>query len=126
MKFNYENLEITNLTLQLINEIYILTKKFPQSEQYCLVSQIKRSATSILLNIAEGSGKYSKLDFARFIRNSIGSTLETDANLKIALNQKFISNRDYDLARKLIEKIFYKLIAFEKSLIGKRKNEKSL
>lgn len=120
MKFNYENLQISQISLTLINSIYLLTKKFPFKENYILGAQIKRSVTSILLNIAEGSGKYSKVDFARFVRNSIGSLLETDANLKIAYELKYISASDLKPVRLLIEELYYKLIAFEKSLIGKR------
>ena len=120
MKFNYEKLDITELSLELIAKIYTICEKFPKSETFGLCSQIKRSSTSVLLNIAEGSGKFSRSDFARYIRNSIGSVLETDANLKIALSQKFIEQNDIDGIRKLIEKLYYKLIGFEKSLIGKR------
>lgn len=121
MKFNYENLQISQLSLELINQVYIISEKFPSKENYILNAQIKRSTTSVLLNIAEGSGKYSKLDFARYIRNSIGSLLETDANLKIAFKLKYIIEKDLKPIRLLIEELYFKLIAFEKSLIGKRR-----
>lgn len=124
MKFNYEKLEIADLSLNLINDIYLITKKFPNNEQFVLVAQIKRSVISILLNIAEGSGKFSKIDFARFIRNSIGSLLETDANLKIANRLNYIDDQTSKTLRPKIEQLYFKLIAFEKSLIGKRKDLK--
>lgn len=120
MKFNYENLEISKLSLELVDDIYKITRKFPTKEEFVLVTQIKRSSISVLLNIAEGSGKYSRVDFARYIRNSIGSLLETDASLKIVHRQKYISKEELTTIRSKIEELYYKLIAFEKSLIGRR------
>lgn len=120
MKFNYENLEVSQLALELITQVYLLCKKFPSEEKFGLSSQIKRSVNSILLNIAEGSGKYSKVDFSRFIRMALGSLLETDAGIKIAIKLKYVSEKDVIGLRKLIEKLYYKLIGLEKSLIGKR------
>lgn len=120
MKFNYENLKVSQLSLDLINLIYNIIKKFPKNEEFVITAQLKRSVSSILLNIAEGSGKYSKQDFARYIRNSIGSLLEVDATLKIALNQNYITAEELMPVRAKIEELYYKLIAFEKSLIGRR------
>ena len=57
--------------------------------------QIKRSTISISLNIAEGIGKSSPKDFANFIRIAIGSLIETDASLKIAVDLNFITQTDY-------------------------------
>ena len=121
MKFNYENLEISKLSLELIDIVYNLTNKFPKEEMFGLGSQLKRSASSVLLNIAEGSGKYSKQDFARYIRNAIGSLIETHAGIKIVQKRKYISETEQKNIKQIIEKLFYKLIAFEKSLIGKRR-----
>lgn len=83
MRFNYEKLQITELALDLIVKIYQITKGWPREEMFGLVMQARRASYSILLNIAEGSGRGSKQDFARFIRQAIGSTLELDATLTI-------------------------------------------
>ena len=73
------------------------------------------------MNIAEGSGRHSKKDFARFIRNAIGSLLETDACFKIAIDLAYLEDKKYqDEIHPLLEELFYKLIGFEKFLIGKR------
>ena len=69
MKFNHENLEVYKLAMELVLKIYILADKLPSIEVYGLRSQLTRSVVSISLNIAEGSGKYSDNDFARFLRN---------------------------------------------------------
>ena len=119
--FNYEKLEVVKLAYKLLDKIYLIVKKFPPEEKFVLTSQVRRAGISIVLNIAEGSGRHSKKDFARYIRNAIGSLLEVDACFKIAINRKYITLKDYNSGvHPLIEELFYKLIGFEKSLIGKR------
>ena len=100
----------------LVTEVYKLAEKLPRKELYGLRIQLTRSVDSIHLNIAEGSGKYSRDDFARFVRNAIGSLLETDTNLKIAMNLKYLSDEDYSRVDKTIEKLYFKLVALYKSL----------
>ena len=117
MKFKYEDLEIWQLALELIKSVYELLKKFPQDEKYDLVSQGKRAVVSIALNIAEGSGRHTDRDFSVFINRAITSLQEVDGVLKIALKLNYIENEDYQLVAPLIEKEYYKLIAFDKSLI---------
>jgi four helix bundle protein len=116
MKFKHEDLEVFQLAMRLVAEIYKLTDKLPSKEYYGLRSQLTRSVISIPLNIAEGSGKFSKLDFARFTRNAIGSLLETDTCLKIAINLKYLIIKDYIRAEPLLKELYFKLIALYKSL----------
>jgi len=119
MKFHHEDLEVYKLAMTLVVETYKLSKKLPSSELYGLKSQLTRSVTSIPLNIAEGSGKHSNDDFARFLRNAIGSLLETDTNLKIAISLEYLSREDYFEVDKIIEKLYFKLVAFCKTLKNK-------
>ena len=116
MKFKCENLEVYKLSRELIIQVYQITKKFPQSEKYGLRSQIRRSVTSIALNIAEGSAKSTNKDFANFIRTAIGSLVETDTSLKIAIDLNFITEKDYSRVDELLEKIYFKLIGLHKYL----------
>ena len=117
MKFKYEDLEIWQLASELIKSVYELLKKFPQDEKYDLVSQGKRAVVSIALNIAEGSGRHTDRDFSVFINRAITSLQEVDGVMKIALKLNYIENEDYQLVSPLLEKEYYKLIAFDKSLI---------
>jgi len=120
MKFKYEELEVWQLAIEITKVVYKILKKFPKDERYDLVSQGKRAVVSIALNIAEGSGRHTDKDFAVFVNRSISSLQETDAVLKIGIQLGFIGNEDYRLAEPILEKEYYKLIAFEKTL---RKNE---
>jgi len=85
MEFRYENLDLTQLILYLIKQVYWLTAKFPNEEKWILVAQIRRAVNSILLNLAEGSARKSKKDFARFINIALGSLVETHAGLLIGV-----------------------------------------
>jgi len=117
MKFKYEDLEIWQLALELIRAIYALLKNFPKDEKYDLVSQGKRAVVSVALNIAEGSGRHTDKDFSVFINRAITSLQEIDAVLKIGITLNYITDRDYQLVVPLIEKEYYKLIAFDKTLV---------
>ena len=117
MKFGFEDLEVWHLSLDLIDRTYEIADKLPQDELYNLISQIKRAAISVSLNIAEGSERHHKRDFGRFIRLSIGSLLEVAASLKIAIRRNYINQEDLDEnISPLLEKLYFKLIALEKSL----------
>lgn len=115
MKFKFEELIVWQLSLEVIKGVYYLTKKFPDDEKFGMTSQIKRAATSINLNIAEGSGRGTKKDFANFVRNAIGSTIEVIACLRIAKQQDFFQINIEGLENKLQE-LYFKLIALDKSL----------
>lgn len=117
MKFKYEDLEIWQLALELIEVIYKLLKKFPAEEKYDLVSQGKRAVVSIALNIAEGSGRHTDKDFSLFINRAITSLQEVDGVLKIGMKLNYISDENYQFVVPLIEKEYYKLVAFDKALI---------
>lgn len=69
MKHNFKNLNIWKLSIDLANDIYILTDGFPKAEEFGLKSQIRRCSVSIASNIAEGSSRSSNKDFNRFFRN---------------------------------------------------------
>ena len=117
MKFGFEELEVWDLALEMIDEVYGIAEKFPPLELYNLSSQLRRAAISVSLNIAEGSGRHQKKDFARFVRLSIGSLLEVVAALKVAIRRNYITQADYDASvSPLLEKLYFKLIALEKSL----------
>lgn len=97
--------------MNLVTEIYQLTNTFPSNERFGLISQMQRAAVSIPTNIAEGSAKTSNKDFARFLEMSIGSSLELETELTIALNLKYI-----DLL--IFENIQDKIIELQKMITG--------
>src|SRR6266480_1928663 len=77
--FKFESLRVYQLALDYVDLVYDVAAKLPRSEDYNLGSQIKRAATSIALNIAEGSTGQSDPEQARFLSMAIRSLLETVA-----------------------------------------------
>jgi four helix bundle protein len=91
---DYRRLEVWRRADDLTVEVYKLTERFPTSEQFELTSQIRRAAYSIPTNIAEGAGRRSNRDFARFIDISIGSSTELEYQLHLANRLGYIEPPD--------------------------------
>ena len=92
--FNFEKLNVYIDSVSLALDIYRLTKKFPRDEIFGLVSQLRRAAVSISLNIAEGSSRTRK-DFSRFLDMARGSCYELIPLLKISLELRYIAKAEY-------------------------------
>lgn len=75
--------------MDLVEKVYRLTYEFPKEEQYGIISQMRRCAVSIPSNIAEGSRRGTKKDFAHFLIISFGSAGELETQLKIAKRLEF-------------------------------------
>jgi four helix bundle protein len=89
--FNFEKLETWHKAIAFANTVYGSTKSFPDSERFGLTSQLRRAAVSIPSNIAEGSARSSRSDFARFIEIATGSLFEVVSQLAIAKTQGFLN-----------------------------------
>ena len=88
---NFRNLKVWQLSVDFVTAIYQLTTLFPNDEKFGLSSQIKRSAVSIPSNIAEGSGRGSNKEFARFLSISLSSSYELETQLIVANQLKFLT-----------------------------------
>ena len=73
----FEDLECYQLALQVLREVYSIAKRLPPEERYNLADQMRRAATSVVLNIAEGYGRYHYQDSLRFYYIARGSLEET-------------------------------------------------
>lgn len=91
MPFGFENLEIWHAARGFAKSVYPLTAKFPRHEDYGLHSQMNRAANSIVLNIAEGSGRNSDKAFDNFLEIAVGSTFEVAAASFRALDEHYIT-----------------------------------
>ena len=95
---SFEELPMWKDARKFTNKIYNLTKKFPSREVCGLNSQITRAAVSIMSNIAEGFDRLSSREFIRFLVISRGSISEVQNDLYIALDLKYISQNEFQLA----------------------------
>lgn len=94
---DFKTLDIWKRGISLSKMIYVLSREFPAEEKFGLQSQIRRAATSIPINIAEGCGRDSLKDFAHFIHIAEGSASELECELIIAVELGFIT--DYQAFR---------------------------
>jgi four helix bundle protein len=92
MPFKFEKLEVWQLALDYIDLIYEIADQLPRSEEYNLKSQITRAATSVALNIAEGSTGQTDAEQARFLGLAIRSLLETVACQHIISRREFLQD----------------------------------
>ncbi|MBS1515857.1 MAG: four helix bundle protein [Bacteroidetes bacterium] len=109
----YKKLKVWNDAINLVTDIYLTTKTFPDTEKFGLISQINRCAISIPSNIAEGAGRNSNGEFKHFLGIANGSCYELETQLLIAKNLGYINTEILDrlLERtEVIEKMIYNLI----------------
>ncbi len=98
-KFSFEGLEVYQAARVLVKEVYLLQSKFPKMETFALGDQIRRSASSITSNIAEGSGRSSNKEKVHFIEIAYGSLMEAFSQLQIAQDLGYIAEEDVDTIR---------------------------
>jgi four helix bundle protein len=92
---DFKNLKVWEKSHQLAIILYRLTRGFPREEIYGLTSQIRRSATSIGANIAEGCGRGSNADMARFLQVAMGSACELEYHLLLSRDLELICVPEY-------------------------------
>ena len=115
--FNFEKLDVWQEAIQFARVIYKITKKFPERERFGLIDQMRRAAVSISSNIAEGSSRTSRTNFARFVEIATGSLFEVVSQTKIAVNQGYLSQSDYTQIATAAEKQCRMLSGLRRSLI---------
>ena len=92
---NFRNLKVWEKSHGLTLKIYRATANFPKDELYGLTSQIRRASASIPANIAEGCGRQSEAEFARFLYISLGSATELEYHLLLAFDLNFLQKETY-------------------------------
>lgn len=80
---------------QLTLTLYKTTTTFPGDERYGLTSQVRRSAASICANLAEGCGRRTGRDFARFVQVALGSASELEYHLLLSADLNLLPNDEY-------------------------------
>lgn len=117
--FKFERLRVYQLALDYIDLVYDVADKLPRSEQYNLSDQIKRAATSIALNVAEGSTGQSDPEQGRFLSMAIRSLLETVACRHIIERRKYLKEHQELLQqlRELSETLARALQAMRKAVL---------
>jgi len=94
---DFRELKVWQKAHKLTLAIYPATQSFPKDELYGLTSQIRRASSSIGVNIAEGAGKNSNVDFARFLQIALSSASELEYHLLLSHDLGFLSPKPYEV-----------------------------
>ena len=89
---SHRDLDVWKVAMDLVSEVYRLTKKYPKEELFSLTSQIRRCAVSIPSNIAEGAARNGKKEFIQFLYIALGSCAELETQLLIARKLDYPGN----------------------------------
>jgi four helix bundle protein len=116
MQFNFEKLIVWQKSMELVDLVYNLVKRFPKTETIILVPQLLRAANSVPANIAEGSYRQSKKEFIQFLYIAKGSVAETLTLLEVSYNRKYATKEEREEIRSLCKDILNLLSALIKSL----------
>jgi four helix bundle protein len=90
LKLNHQKLDIYGISRQFVFECYKLTKSLPAEERFGMITQIRRAALSVHLNIAEGSSRKSEAERKRYYEIARGSVIEIDAALDVANDLEYL------------------------------------
>src|SRR5215467_9956429 len=99
---------------------YRLTAEFPRTELFGLTSQIRRCASSIPANIAEGCGRLGNAELHRFLKIACGSVSELEYHFLLALDLAYLPKPDYDSARDELLNLKRMLVAFTRKVGSER------
>lgn len=102
---NYKDLNIWKRSIEVVEDIYKITKNFPKEEIYGLTSQLRKSAVSIPSNIAEGFAKFSNKEYKQFLFISLGRFAELSTQIIIALRLGYFENKEADKLLNEIDEI---------------------
>lgn len=110
---NFRNMKIWHESIDLLEKIHILTKSYPAEERYGLINQMRRSASSIPANIAEGSSRGSQKEFKHFLSISLGSAYELFTHLEISNRMGYIDEGLKNELMQLTNEIERKISSFQ-------------
>jgi len=87
---NYRDLDVWKRSMDLVVDVYTITREFPRSELYSLTDQIRRAASSVPSNIAEGNGRRYRREYTHHVSIARGSGAEVETQLAVAVALEFI------------------------------------
>src|SRR5256886_4861163 len=116
--YPFEKLRVWQSARSVIKNVYRITKAYPRSEIYGLISQINRAAVSVAANLAEGASRTSRKDQAHFSQIAYGSLMELACLAILALELQFPSAEKERILRDEIESISRQLNALRKTQLS--------
>jgi four helix bundle protein len=115
--FRFEKLDVWQRAVNHADYIYTATRSFPSDERFGLTNQMRRAAVSVSSNIAEGSGRASDIDFARFLEFSYSSLMEVVSQSTVARRQLFLPQPAFDTIYRESEELSRMLSGLRSTLL---------
>lgn len=103
MAKSFHELKVWQKGYELLMKIYDITSKYPIEERYALISDMRRSANSIIANIAESHGRYYFADKVRVLYTARGEVEETRSHLWVSLGRNYILRDEFEYLDKNYE-----------------------
>jgi four helix bundle protein len=100
LQLNHQRLEVYKTSKLFVSECYRLSRSLPIDEKFGMISQIRRAALSVHLNVAEGASRKSEAERKRFYEIARGSIIEIDAALDVAKDMNYIDETKINLLGK--------------------------
>lgn len=116
---NHKDLEVWKKSMELVIDIYKITQKFPDTEKFGLINQIRRAAVSVPSNIAEGCARNSDKDNLRFVDIACGSLAEIETQLLISVQLEYCEMSKVQILIDKIDNIGRMLSGLKKHLRNK-------
>ena len=98
---NFRDLDIWKKGIEIVKDVYQMTREFPRVELYGLASQMQRAAVSIPSNIAEGFNRFHNKEYKQFLYIALGSCAELETQIEIASKLQYINDESKEM---LLEK----------------------
>jgi len=114
---NHKELEVYQLAMDLVVDIYKATGCFPESEVFGLTSQLRRAAVSVPSNLAEGAGRESVKELKNFINIARGSAVEIETQIIIAGRLNYIKSVELENLLEMVKRIIIMPTVLRKKLI---------
>ncbi|MBY0244607.1 MAG: four helix bundle protein [Sphingobacteriaceae bacterium] len=92
---NFKELKVWSKAHEVTLSVYKVSASFPREEIYSLTNQLRRACSSVAANIAEGCGKNTQADFARYLNISLGSANETEYFLILSKDLNYLSEDQF-------------------------------
>lgn len=102
---SFRDLIVWQKAMELVKEVYIITRDLPIEEKYGLTGQLRKSAVSVPSNIAEGWGRKGTGNYLQFLKISNGSLCEADTQLTLCVMLDFLNDEKVNRAKSLIEEV---------------------
>ena len=113
---NYRDLQVWKTAHDLTLELYRVSQRFPREEIYGITGQLRRATVSIGANLAEGCGRRTSTELARFVRIALGSASELDYHLLLSRDLGFMSSDDFTSSTAKLTEVRKMLTSFLQSV----------